>query len=138
MCDTAFNLYKVYKNNYKSNCCFDILLSQLFAILLTTFFVSNNTFPLDLYNGNLQTTTLLFTTQCVFTQDWLNYYYWIITACFVLSFNMRMWLILMKVLEVESFYCAYIFVCVFCRQCLWLRSHAIPFFLILMLLLVYL
>ena len=35
MCPTVSNLYNVYNNNYNNNCLFDILLTQLFAILLT-------------------------------------------------------------------------------------------------------
>ena len=36
MCFTVFNLYNTDNNNYNKNCLFDILLKQLFAILLTT------------------------------------------------------------------------------------------------------
>ena len=36
MCPTVYDLYNVYNNNYNNNCLFNILLTQLFAILLTT------------------------------------------------------------------------------------------------------
>ena len=44
-----------------------IALSRLFSVY--KLFVSNNSCSLDLYSGDLQTTTVLFYTQCVFTQD---------------------------------------------------------------------
>ena len=56
--------------------CFELMQQEL--LVCNTFFISvflsTNNFWVDLYNGDLQTTTVLFTRN--FTEGWLNSYYW--------------------------------------------------------------
>ena len=62
MCATVYNSYNISNNNY----LFVILLTQLFAILLTSF-------PLDQYSGDHQTTTVLFTLNASSLKtDWIT------------------------------------------------------------------
>ena len=55
---------------------------MFFILLYNSVLLSASNSLVNLYNGDLQTTTVLFT--CNFTQGWLNYYR--LDVCFVLPF----------------------------------------------------
>ena len=88
--------------------------------MLSLLFLSHK-YLLNLYNGDLQTTTVLFTRN--FTQGWLNYYYWLLSVLFCPfivqhnQYNERSWNRTFVFLCSQELHCDLIFdhnVCSYC------------------------
>ena len=95
MCATVFNLYNVYNNN----CLHDILITTI-CNSAYNLFVRNYSCSLDLYSGDLQTMTVLFTRSATSHKtDWIT----TIRCLFALALLNAQVISLMKVLEVERF-----------------------------------
>ena len=103
LCATVFNLYNNTRN-------------YLFVILLTSsVLISTNSCSVDLYNSDLQTTTVFFT--CNITQGWLNSYALSAMSCpFIVQRKQadeRSWSRQFVFSLFKELYCDFIFVCAF-------------------------
>ena len=101
--------------------------------------LSTSNCSVDLYNGGLQTTTVLFT--CNFTQGWWNFYYYsssALSCLFIVQHkqsNESSWSRTFVFSVSRELYCNFIFVCVlWTHYLLLLLLLSISFILILMLL----
>ena len=137
MCASVSNLYNIYNNNYNNNC-----LSIFFSTYNLS--ASNNAYPLDLYSGDLQTTSVLFTHNASSHKtDWITTARCLLCLGFLYSYknsltkrsSSRMFMFSLS----RELCRIFIVVCIFCSHCLLLLSFSyLSPFLILMLLLVYL
>ena len=110
--------------NYNNNCLFVILFYD--SVLLST-----SNCSVDLYNGGLQTTTVLFT--CNFTQGWWNFYYYSSSALswpFIVQHkqsNKSSWSKTFVFSVSRELYWNFIFVCVLCTHYLLLSTLTLGF-----------